>query len=650
MWILQEILWLNRYLIDTFDLNDESDFEIKKQIIQNNIHWIDIDPGAVDIARLRFWLSLIVDSEDPVPLPNLDFKFVCANSLIPLDKWWLFVNEEFANNLKDIKDRFFSCCDHIEKENLKKEFMNEKLSLFSIDRDRLNSLRWKDWRITESYKNAIADLAKWAADKKNKQLLDWDPFNTQKSNERFDSKMMFDVENFDIVIWNPPYIQLQKNIEPDPNKPTRTLWSLYENLNFKTFEKRWDIYTLFYEKWFSLLKENGILSYITSNKWMKAWYGKKLRTFFSSYTSPLYLIDLWPWVFDTATVDSNILISKNLRTTTYHLRWLDLVKESNINNIYDYLDSKKVLITNLSWDNRLINSSSDEGIKKKFDLYGTPLRNWDTIIDYWIKTWCNDVFVITKQKKNELLWKCKTKDEKDRTEQLIKPFLRWKDVFDYWCERNDLYVILAYYWSYKILETQYPVLFDYLTENADLLKARWQVLYTSSKKVRIWWDFPWQHHRLELDNNPSLAKIQWYENDKIIYWEISQTPWFCYDTEWLIIWNTGYTLSWKKESLKYLCALLNSKCVTYWFKHFYSINLWKSWYRYLSQYMANLPIPQIPDNEQKKIVDIVDTILDEKKDNKYADVSTYKKEIDKIVYQLYKLTDEEIQIIEEDIK
>ena len=66
--------------------------------------------------------------------------------------------------------------------------------------------------------------------------------------------------------------------------------------------------------------------------------------------------------------------------------------------------------------------------------------------------------------------------------------------------------------------------------------------------------------------------------------------------------------------------------------------------------MANLPIPQIPDNEQKKIVDIVDTILDEKKDNKYADVSTYKKEIDKIVYQLYKLTDEEIQIIEEDIK
>ena len=139
----------------------------------------------------------------------------------------MFVNENFIKNLKDIKERFFSCCDHTEKERLKKDFMNEKLSLFSIDRDYLNSLRWKDGRITESYKNAIADMAKWVADKKNKQMLERDPFDTQKVNSRFDPKMMFDVEYFDIIIAIP----------------------LFEKNDMKFFKSCWTKYDIIYEKW-----------------------------------------------------------------------------------------------------------------------------------------------------------------------------------------------------------------------------------------------------------------------------------------------------------------------------------------------------------------------------------------------------------------
>ncbi len=112
---------------------------------------------------------------------------------------------------------------------------------------------------------------------------------------------MFGVfSGFDIVIGNPPYIQLQKN--------SGELANLYQSPGWQTFDRRGDIYCLFYEKGNQLLNDGGHLTYITSNKWMRAGYGENLRQYLAENTTPKVLIDLGPGVFESAAVDTNILL------------------------------------------------------------------------------------------------------------------------------------------------------------------------------------------------------------------------------------------------------------------------------------------------------------------------------------------------------
>src|SRR5699024_547342 len=137
-----------------------------------------------------------------------------------------------------------------------------------------------------------------------KQIAEWDPFDQNASSSWFDPEWMFGVKSFDVVIGNPPYIQLQKALSGDSKLKFA---DLYKNERYKTFERTGDIYALFYENGLNFTKENGLLTYITSNKWMRAKYGKSLRKYFSN-KNPLLLIDLGPGIFEAATVDTNILV------------------------------------------------------------------------------------------------------------------------------------------------------------------------------------------------------------------------------------------------------------------------------------------------------------------------------------------------------
>jgi hypothetical protein len=129
MGILQEMTGLVEYLIDTFGLEKKSRYEIKQSIIRDSIYGVDIDPGAVDIARLRFWLSLIVDAHEPIPLPNLEFKFVCANSITPLENDTLFTNTDIISKLRSIKQQYFQTSDYETKQKLQADFGEAKLEL-----------------------------------------------------------------------------------------------------------------------------------------------------------------------------------------------------------------------------------------------------------------------------------------------------------------------------------------------------------------------------------------------------------------------------------------------------------------------------------------------------------------------------------------
>ncbi len=256
-------------------------YEIKLQILQNCIYGVDIMPIATEISRLRCWLSLVVDEdkEHPKPLPNLEFKFVCANSLVGIK------HLDAGLGLEEIEAK-------------QEELRQFRIQTFQPSQNKLElKNHWNN--LSKQLFTAQIEIGGFYSTEDVTDLTSWNPFNNTPA-EFFDPEWMFGESGFDLVIGNPPYIQLQKN--------GGELGKQFENLGFETFAKTGDIYQLFYEKSVNLLSTNGISCFITSNKWMRAGYGEKLRKFFLTKTKPIILFDLGGDVFESATVYSNILI------------------------------------------------------------------------------------------------------------------------------------------------------------------------------------------------------------------------------------------------------------------------------------------------------------------------------------------------------
>lgn len=272
---------------------DENIYEMKLAIIENCIYGSDIQCIAAQITKLRFFISLICNCEKDatkpnfgIPtLPNLETKFVAANSLIAKKKQVshnLFENPEIEPTKKELTE-------------IRHEHFSAKTAY------RKSTLREKDKQLREKLAKLLAEDNDFAPEDA-KQLAAWNPYDQNAVAEFFDPAWMFGVnDGFDIVIGNPPYIQLQN----DGGK----LAKLYADCNYKTYARTGDIYCLFYERGYQLLKPNGHLCYITSNKWMRAGYGEKTREFFAKNTNPLLLIDFaGVKIFESATVDTNILL------------------------------------------------------------------------------------------------------------------------------------------------------------------------------------------------------------------------------------------------------------------------------------------------------------------------------------------------------
>ena len=273
---------------------EEKLYDLKLHIIENCLYGSDIQSIAAQISKLRFFISLICDCEKDatkpnfgIPtLPNLETKFVSANSLIAKKKkaqmGTLFENPEIEPTKKalyDIRHKHFSARSASTK----------------------HRLRLKDQELREKLAVLLADDDNFAPEEA-KQLAAWNPYDQNAVSPFFDPEWMFGLtDGFDIVIGNPPYIQLQNN--------GGELAKLYEYCGYSTFARTGDIYCLFYERGWQLLKQGGHLCYITSNKWMRAGYGEKTREFLATKSNPTLLIDFaGVKVFESATVDTNILL------------------------------------------------------------------------------------------------------------------------------------------------------------------------------------------------------------------------------------------------------------------------------------------------------------------------------------------------------
>uniref|UniRef100_UPI00248F033A Eco57I restriction-modification methylase domain-containing protein n=1 Tax=Synergistes jonesii TaxID=2754 RepID=UPI00248F033A len=275
----------------------QSRYELKLNIIENCVYGVDIQPIAMLICKLRFFISLIceqteIDFEDKEnnfgvnQLPNLETKFVAADSLIDIEKRarqsGLFEDPEIGktkSSLMELRHKHFYARSTYKKQKLREKY--------------------------ECLRQKLANLLEANGEFAPKDALifaGWNPYDQNAVSPFFSPEWMFGVKDgFDVVIGNPPYIQLEKN--------GGELGKKYAPYNFETFARTGDIYCLFYEKGRALLKQSGHLCFITSNKWMRAGYGEKTRKFLFEKTNPLQLIDFaGVRIFESATVDTNILL------------------------------------------------------------------------------------------------------------------------------------------------------------------------------------------------------------------------------------------------------------------------------------------------------------------------------------------------------
>ena len=407
---------------------DEHVYDLKLKIIENCLYGSDIQSIAAQITKLRFFISLICDREKDASkpnfgmptLPNLETKFVAANSLI---------------EMKRTKQR--SLFENPEIETVKKELEKVRHKHFSAKSSSTKyRLREKDRELRERLAQLLADENNFAPEDAH-QLAAWNPYDQNAVSPFFDPEWMFGIaDGFDIVIGNPPYVSFQK---PEGRRHK----NLYASRGFATYEGSGDLYSLFYERGWQMLKPNGHLCFITSNKWMRSKYGGKTRGFFANKTNPLLLIDFaGVKVFESATVDTNILLfskAKNRGKTICAVT--NKEQKDCLNNLSDFVQREQVACRFDSADGWVVLTPIEQSIKRKIEAVGTPLKDWDIQINYGIKTGCNEAFIISTEKREEILANCRTEEECNRTAELIRPILRGRDIKRYGYVDNGLFLI-----------------------------------------------------------------------------------------------------------------------------------------------------------------------------------------------------------------
>ena len=547
--------------------------EIKKSIIQNNIYGVDIEKGAVDIARLRFWLSIVVDEETPSPLPNLDYKIMQGNSLIEsfmgVDLSKLTYEKEYKKDKGEIslfddeKNRlqktvshllssYYSCSDHDRKVKLQQEIsdtINKQLEAQAYNPEILREL-------------GAINLAE-----NNKFFLWHTWFSDVFSRED-------DKNGFDIVIGNPPYIQLQNN--------GGELAKLYEDCHFQTFAKTGDIYCLFYEKGWQLLRQQGHLCFITSNKWMRAGYGEKTRGFFAKHTNPKYLIDFaGVKIFDNATVDTNILIfGKSQNEYQTRCAVTDKLNKDSLKNLSDFVQQQHTICTFTNEESWVILSPIEQSIKQKIESVGTPLKDWDIKIYRGVLTGYNDAFIISTEKRDEILANCHTEEERLRTAELIRPILRGRDIKRYGYDWANLWLINTHNGikgvKPRIDVNDYPAVKAHLDQYWDKISKR------ADKG-----DTPY--------NLRNCAYLDDFFKPKLFYADITQKLNFCRCDDVMFCNNTTYFITAKNPNiLTHLERCLNTKLID-WYYRTLSVQLGENAVRMFSIYVFNIPIPDISD-------------------------------------------------------
>lgn len=650
-------------------------FHTKKDIIENNLFGVDINPNSCEITKLRLWIELLKHSfyqsfddenyHDLKTLPNIDINIKCGNSLVSYFETGKSLSHypnikermsKYKRIVKDYKEGFYTDKSHINQEikNLKISFknfcfadkfkkemkgFNDKCEKYSKKYGNFLAINDENLKFFVSANLTLFDFDEKEATKEFANLKkEYDNIFNLESNHPFEWRFEFpeildddgNFKGFDLIIGNPPYIRQEELKELKPHLAK----------NYKVYKGTSDIYTYFYELGFNVLKENGILSFITSNKYTRAGYGEALREFLLKNTCILKYIDLnGIKVFDSATVDTSILSFEKIKIKENTFKYLSLNNELLKNYDFEISAIKEFLNisqNSLSKESFAFNDESTNALKTKIEKLGTPLKDWHGLnINYGIKTGLNEAFIITTEKKDEILANCKDEDEKERTAKLIRKMLRGRDIKRYSYEWAGLWVIGTFP-SLKLDIEQYPALKQYLSQFLPRIEQ------SGEKGCRKKTSNKW------FETQDNIAYYEEFEKEKIVWNRISSDLCFSYDNQKNFILDSMFSITFYSNiNLKYLIANLNSSISKFWIKN-NAATLGDGIYG-AKIYIEKLPIPKINSKNQKlvdELINLVDEILKAKEQNKNASTQELENKINSLTYKLYNLTEDEIKIIE----
>jgi TaqI-like C-terminal specificity domain/Eco57I restriction-modification methylase len=637
--MLQEIFEAKRFIYPYLKTNqDFKPAQVKKNIIQNSIYGVDLEKGAVDIAQLRFWLSLVVDELNPHPLPNLDYKIMQGNSLLETfqkidlsqigkstdnvlmteperDLFGNLTDEQMKitfsqsdtrQKIQDLIKIFFTIEVSKQKNEIRAEInqlvlqhieynlkvREDQLHCWISEAGNIENLKTAAKKKYDGYVNDLNTLQHTKA-----QLLD-----IQETDERpyflwhLYFMDVFEQGGFDVVIGNPPYIQLQKD--------EGLLANMYEGQGFETFARTGDIYCLFYEKGIDLLKKNsGVLSYITSNTWMRTKFGESLRDYFTSKCNPEILLNFEDTqIFPSATVEVNILIAKR-ESWNKKVQAVAIKADYKIGtSINDYLNKNGILLNDLSKESWVILSKPDYEIKNKIAETGTQLKDWALQFYRGFLTGFNDAFFIDEDKKDELL------KIEPKLKEYIKPFLRGRNIKKYNYLFDELYVLF--------IPWHFPLENDDRISGASIeaeqeFEKRFPNLYKHFSK-----------YKTELSNrNKSETGIryEWYamqraaatykdefEKEKLVWLSISDKPAFALDRNKTYVTAPAYIMT--SHCNKYLMTVLNSKTME-WYLDKVSSSTGVGTNQWSKIFVEQLPIPELEETARKPFETLVEYLI-----------------------------------------
>ncbi|EAI3469460.1 class I SAM-dependent DNA methyltransferase, partial [Campylobacter coli] len=561
-------------------------FHTKKDIIENNLFGVDINPNSCEITKLRLWIELLKHSfyqsfddgnyHDLKTLPNIDINIKCGNSLVSYFETGKSLSHypnikerinKYKRIVKDYKEGFYTDKSHINQEikNLKISFknfcfadkfkkemkgFNDKCEKYSKKYGNFLAVDDENLKFFVSANLTLFDFDEKEATKEFANLKkEYDNIFNLESNHPFEWRFEFpeildddgNFKGFDLIIGNPPYIRQEELKELKPHLAK----------NYKVYKGTSDIYTYFYELGFNVLKDNGVLSYITSNKYTRAGYGEALREFLLKNVKVLEYTDLnGIKVFDSATVDTSILCFEKSKSKDNKFKYLALSNEILKTCAYDiglYKDFAEFSQNSLSKESFTFSDENTSALKAKIERIGTPLKEWQGLNIYrGILTGYNEAFIITTEKRNEILANCKDEAEKERTAKLIRKMLRGRDIKRYRYEWAGLWVINAHN-GYKNQNGEKVEAIN--IENYPSLKKHFDEFYPQLEKRADKGLTPY--------NLRNCAYIEEFEREKIVYSEIVRKPQFYLDTK-LNFYAEATSFILTGENLKYLIAFLNN--------------------------------------------------------------------------------------------